>query len=88
MSKDQKSRKSEPAAATDTDDWSAPEDAVMVIRAWHEGGTDDRETWHWRGQISHGNTTKRFVGLSRLFSAITSMLGAVGFSQDVEDPDG
>ena len=72
----------------DSPDWDTPEDAVMVIRAWHESGTEDRATWHWRGQISHGNTTKRFVGVDMLCSVIDDMLGAVTSAKQSEDRNG
>lgn len=88
MSEQQNHGDAEDPGSVDAEDRDAPEDAVMVIRAWHEGGTDDPEGWHWRGQISHKTTTQRFVGLGMLFDVIHGMLGKVARGQSVEDRDG
>ncbi|MEP3331195.1 hypothetical protein [Sedimentitalea sp.] len=69
-------------------EWDTSEDAVLVIRAWHETGTDDQETWHWRGQVSHDSTTTRFVGLGMLFDEIGGILARIASAQRIEDPDG
>ncbi|WP_305972045.1 MULTISPECIES: hypothetical protein [unclassified Mameliella] len=66
-------------------DLDADADAFLVIRAWHEtdGGKSSDE--HWRGQISHGQTTSKFVGISMLFDRISTLLAGLAPPTRPED---
>jgi hypothetical protein len=49
-------------------------DQVFVIRVWREPGETVDDDDSWRGQVSHDNGRRGFVGLPRLFALIRQIL--------------
>jgi len=51
------------------------EDYIFVIRLWREPGTFKSEEDAWRGQVTHKEQRRHFVGLPKLFVLIRRCLG-------------
>jgi hypothetical protein len=49
-------------------------DYVFVVRLWREPGSGARDSKQWRGQVSHRNKRRHFVGLQMLFKLMREML--------------
>ena len=49
-------------------------DYVFVIRLWREPSVSAADDEAWRGQLSHKDGRRHFVGLQKLFVLITQSL--------------
>jgi hypothetical protein len=53
-------------------------DRIFVVRIWREPSETTSEDDSWRGQLSHNEQRRHFVGLPKLFALIRDILTPSG----------